>query len=80
MLGLVKAPVAAPTPAPIAAPASGAPTNAPPTAPLPKEWAKFKGLHLNGDRTLLRYTVAGAEVLESPWIEYVDLGKPVWER
>jgi hypothetical protein len=52
----------------------------PPTAPLPKEWAKLKGLFLNGSRTVLRYTMHGADVSESPWIEYVDGGRPVFTR
>src|SRR5262249_34768820 len=38
-----------------------------PTAPLPKEWAKFEGLYLNGNRTVLRYNVGGVEINEVPW-------------
>lgn len=50
-----------------------------PTGPLPKEWAKFKGLYLNGNRNVLSYSVAGGDVLESPWIEHAD-GMPVFTR
>ncbi|HEX3149922.1 MAG TPA: ThuA domain-containing protein, partial [Gemmataceae bacterium] len=38
----------------------------PPTGPLPKEWAKFKGVNLNSNRTVLSYTVGNVEVTESP--------------
>lgn len=41
----------------------------PATGPLPKEWARFKGLYLNGNRTVLAYRVGDADVLESPWAE-----------
>jgi glucose/arabinose dehydrogenase len=36
--------------------------------PLPKAWAKYKGLYINGEKTLLRYTVGDAEVLEYPYL------------
>ncbi len=35
------------------------------TAPLPREWAKYRGMHLNGDRVLFEYTVGKRNVLES---------------
>jgi putative heme-binding domain-containing protein len=35
-----------------------------PYGPLPKEWAKFRGVHHYGDRTILDYTVGDAPVLE----------------
>ncbi|MEZ5303111.1 MAG: DUF6797 domain-containing protein [Verrucomicrobiales bacterium] len=42
-----------------------------PYGPLPREWAQYKGFYQHGDRAVLRYTVGGAEVLESPGlIEY----------
>ncbi len=34
---------------------------------LPKDWAHYRGLYLSGKRVVLSYTVADAEVLESPW-------------
>jgi uncharacterized protein DUF6797 len=37
--------------------------------PIPAEWAKYRGLYLNGDRVVLSYTVGGAEVLELPGVE-----------
>jgi hypothetical protein len=36
--------------------------------PLPKDWAHFKGMYVNGKRVVLKYTVGGVEVLESPWV------------
>jgi hypothetical protein len=38
-----------------------------PYGPLPKEWAKYKGLHLNGDRVVLHYTVGDVDVWDAPW-------------
>ena len=40
--------------------------------PLPKTWAKYKGLYLNGDDVVLSYSVAGADVLERPALEKVQ--------
>ena len=34
--------------------------------PLPREWTRYRGLHLHGDRAVLSYTVGAAEVLDSP--------------
>ena len=34
--------------------------------PLPADWAKWKGLHLDGARVILDYTVGGSRVLEAP--------------
>jgi len=33
--------------------------------PLPKAWAHYKGLYYHGDRVVIKYTVADAEVLET---------------
>lgn len=44
----------------------------PPTVSLPRDWAAYRGLYLHGDRTLLSYSVAGAGVLESPWLDKGD--------
>lgn len=35
------------------------------TAPLPKEWARYRGLHLHADRVVLEYTVGSAVVYET---------------
>ena len=35
------------------------------TAPLPKEWVKYRGMYLHGDRVVLKYEVQGTEVLET---------------
>jgi mono/diheme cytochrome c family protein len=40
-----------------------------PYGPLPAEWAKYKGLHRNGNRVVLEYTVGSARLLESPGLE-----------
>ena len=37
--------------------------------PLPKDWAHYEGLYVNGDQVVLKYTVGGTEVLESPGVE-----------
>jgi cytochrome c2 len=44
-----------------------------PFGPLPREWAKYRGLHLHGDRVVFEYTVGSKQVvvLESPWIEAI---------
>ena len=44
-----------------------------PFGPLPREWAKYRGLHLHGDRVVFEYTVGPQPVvvLESPWVETV---------
>lgn len=42
-----------------------------PFGPLPREWAKYRGLHRHGDRIVFEYTVGPKQVavLDSPWIE-----------
>ena len=44
-----------------------------PFGPLPRKWAKYRGLHLHGNRVVFEYTVGSKQVvvLESPWIETV---------
>jgi hypothetical protein len=37
--------------------------------PLPKDWAHYEGLYLHGNQVVLKYTVGGTEVLESPSLE-----------
>ena len=41
--------------------------------PLPREWAKYRGLHLHGDRVVFEYIVGPKQVavLESPWVETI---------
>jgi glucose/arabinose dehydrogenase len=34
--------------------------------PLPKDWAQYKGLYVNGDKVVLSYTVGACAVLEQP--------------
>jgi hypothetical protein len=36
------------------------------TAPLPRNWVRFRGTHVNGNRVVLKYTVGETEVLEAP--------------
>ena len=49
----------------------------PTTAPIPKEWAKFKSLSLDGQRTTLHYTVGKTAIAESPWTETLGTGRLV---
>ena len=44
---------------------------------LPTEWAKYRGLYLNGWNVILKYTVGAAEVLEMPGLETVGNAKIV---
>ena len=37
--------------------------------PVPRDWARYTGLHLQGKRVTLEYTVGGVRVLDSPWLE-----------
>src|SRR3954463_3958552 len=34
--------------------------------PLPREWGKYKGCYLHGERVILSYMVGDAEILDSP--------------
>ena len=43
-----------------------------PFGPLPREWAKYQGLYLSGDRVVFAYTVGEARLLESPDLESID--------
>jgi hypothetical protein len=38
----------------------------PAEGPLPKEWAKYRGLYMHGDKVVLSYTVGDCPVLEMP--------------
>ena len=44
---------------------------------LPTEWAKYRGLYLNGWNVVLKYTVGGADVLEMPGVEKAGEAKIV---
>lgn len=46
---------------------------------LPDDWAKWRGLHLQGDKVVLDYTVAGVPVLEHVSFHWVA-GRPVFTR
>ncbi len=37
-----------------------------PVGPLPYDYAKYKGLYVNGDKVIFSYTVGGVEVLDMP--------------
>ena len=37
-----------------------------PYGPLPRDWAHYKGLYVNGNRVVLSYTVGARGILESP--------------
>ena len=38
---------------------------------LPKDWAHYEGLYVNGSRVILKYRVGSTEVLETPGLEIV---------
>jgi cytochrome c2/glucose/arabinose dehydrogenase len=40
-----------------------------PHGTLPREWGRYHGLHLHGERVVIRYEVDGVMVWESPWWE-----------
>lgn len=37
-----------------------------PYGPLPRDWVRYRGLHVHGDQVVLRYSVGDAEILEHP--------------
>ena len=45
-----------------------------PFGPLPKDWARWEGLYLHGNRVVLSYTVGTRSVLETPWLESTEKG------
>jgi hypothetical protein len=47
--------------------------------PLPRDWAKYRGLYLNGRQVVLSYSVGKADVLEMPGLERLD-GRDVFTR
>ena len=47
--------------------------------PLPKQWAHYRGLYIDGDRVVLTYSVGVSEILELPGVETTDHG-PVFTR
>ncbi|MHB1307744.1 MAG: DUF6797 domain-containing protein [Limisphaerales bacterium] len=40
--------------------------------PLPRDWARWQGLYLHGERVVLSYKVGTTEVLELPGVEHRD--------
>lgn len=40
--------------------------------PLPHDWARYKGLYVNGEKIVLKYEVQGTTVLEMPALEKKD--------
>lgn len=45
-----------------------------PFGPLPKEWARWEGLYLHGNRVVLSYTIGTRKVLETPSLESTEKG------
>lgn len=37
-----------------------------PYGPLPRSWVAFRGVEIHGDRPVLRYTIGGREIVETP--------------
>jgi hypothetical protein len=50
-----------------------------PYGPLPREWARFLGMYVHGDKVLPRYKVGDCEILELPSFAMTD-GRPVFTR
>jgi hypothetical protein len=48
-------------------------------AVLPEDWAKWRGLYVNGNHVVLSYTVGGCRVLELPGVEYQN-GRALFTR
>lgn len=48
------------------------PRSKPLYGPLPREFARYEGLSLHGQRVVLHYTVGTAKILETPWVETSD--------
>ncbi|PYI82247.1 MAG: hypothetical protein DME26_18295 [Verrucomicrobia bacterium] len=42
--------------------------------PLPRDWAKYRGLYVNGNNVVLSYTVGDCQVLEMPGVEFAKDG------
>ena len=39
--------------------------------PLPRDWARFEGMYLHGNRAVIAATIGGVRVLETPgWLDY----------
>ncbi len=49
-------------------------TRSVPFGPLPKDWARWEGLYLHGNRVILSYTVGTRKVLETPSLESTEKG------
>ncbi|MDH3583809.1 MAG: hypothetical protein OER86_06305, partial [Phycisphaerae bacterium] len=47
--------------------------------PLPRDWARYGGLYMHGNRVVLKYTVGSATVLEQPWAETAG-GRTIFTR
>ena len=43
-----------------------------PEGPLPADWAKYKGIYLDGRKVVLHYTVGDCDVLEQPSFDDID--------
>ena len=43
-----------------------------PYGPLPREWARFRGQYIHGDRVVVEYTVGATRVLDLPGMEWID--------
>jgi len=50
-----------------------------PYGPLPREWSRYRGIHLQGNRAVLSYTVGTTEVLDSPALT-MNGATPVFKR
>lgn len=48
------------------------PRSKPLYGPMPREFARYEGLSLHGQRVVLHYSIGIAKVLETPWVESSD--------
>lgn len=46
------------------------------TAPLPREWARYRGMYVHGNRVVFKYALDSVEVLDSPHLEGGDSATP----
>lgn len=47
--------------------------------PLDRKWAQYKGMYRFGKQSILKYTVDGTDILESPSLSFID-DQPVFVR
>ncbi|HET6251795.1 MAG TPA: DUF6797 domain-containing protein [Tepidisphaeraceae bacterium] len=51
-----------------------------PYLPLPKAWAHYQGLYIDGEHVVFSYRVGSCAVLDSPWFDEGENGKGAFTR